>query len=216
MCHVVPHTQRFHKASPFQLPSAPPALTKPRDRKDPDHTRTNRAAKAPSYTITAVQGIASAVPPADEECAGDSEKYPLRSPSALGRARGMRSAVPPARVADSGQRRWHGAKRHPHTLAGSDRKCQILVDTGRMMINIAPFDTSGVADTSESCPSERSTRKRRGPDGPRSAIRDPPRWFQGRELGSGQGVPSLPCTSPSGSPPSRPAGPPRCPAGNAR
>jgi hypothetical protein len=39
--------RRFRKASPYQLPSAPPALTKPRDRKDPDHTRTNRAAKAP-------------------------------------------------------------------------------------------------------------------------------------------------------------------------
>jgi hypothetical protein len=48
LCHVVPHT-------------------KPRDRKDPDHTRTNRAATPTSYTITAVQGPASAVPPADEE-----------------------------------------------------------------------------------------------------------------------------------------------------
>lgn len=53
LCHVVPHT-------------------KPRDRKDPDHTRTNRAATATSYAITAVQGLASAVPPADEEPAGPS------------------------------------------------------------------------------------------------------------------------------------------------
>src|SRR5258708_7541598 len=125
------HAGASHKASPFQLPSVPPAHTKPRDRKDPDHTRTNRAAKATSYTITAVQGLTSAVPPADEESAGGSEKYRLRSPRALGRTRRMRSAVPPARVADSGQRRWHRVKRHSHTLAGSDRKCQIFVGTGR-------------------------------------------------------------------------------------
>lgn len=54
----------------------------------------------------------------------------------------MRSAVPPARVADSHQRRWHRAKHHSHTLAGSDRKCQIFVDTRRMMINFVLFDTS--------------------------------------------------------------------------
>ncbi|SED95794.1 hypothetical protein SAMN05216533_1026 [Streptomyces sp. Ag109_O5-10] len=51
LCHVVPHT-------------------KPRDRKDPDHRRTNRAATATSYTITAVQGLASAIPPADQESSG--------------------------------------------------------------------------------------------------------------------------------------------------
>jgi hypothetical protein len=162
----------FFRLRPLRGARRPPS---PRDRigQDPDHSRGSNPAKAATGAVCADQRCAASVPPADEECAGDSEKYPLRSPSALGRARGMRSAVPPARVADSGQRRWHGAKRHPHTLAGSDRKCQILVDTGRMMINIAPFDTSGVADTSESCPSERSTHKRRGPDGPRSAIRDP-------------------------------------------
>lgn len=64
------HAGASHKASPFQPPSAPPARTKPRDRKDPDHTRTNRAAKATSYTIAAAQGLESAVPPADQEPAG--------------------------------------------------------------------------------------------------------------------------------------------------
>ena len=46
------------------------AHTKPRDRQDPDHTRANGAAKATYYTITAVQGLASAVPPANEESSG--------------------------------------------------------------------------------------------------------------------------------------------------
>lgn len=63
------------------LPSAPvpPAHAKPRDRKDPDHTRTNRGAKATSYTVTAVQGLTSAVPPADEEPAGRLLPYPRQS-----------------------------------------------------------------------------------------------------------------------------------------
>lgn len=63
----IAHAGDSHKASPFQLPSVPPAHTKPRDRKDPDHTRTNRAAKCHLIHHHAVQWLAIAVPPTDEE-----------------------------------------------------------------------------------------------------------------------------------------------------
>lgn len=81
MRQVIPRTQAPPgKPSTFHLPTAPPAHTKPRDRKDPDHTRTNRAAKATPYTITAVQGLASAVPPADEEPVGVFPRQPRGAP----------------------------------------------------------------------------------------------------------------------------------------
>lgn len=97
----------------------------------------------------------------------------------------MRSAVPPARVADSHQRRWHRAKHHSHTLAGSDRKCQIFVDTRRMMINVVLFDTSvQLMDLSRVSAND----LRASVEGP--TVCDPPGSFQRREFGSGQGVPS--------------------------
>lgn len=174
----------FFRLRPLRGTGRPPS---PRDRigQDPDHSRASNPVKAETGAVCAGQRCAASVPPADEESAGGSEKYRLRSRHALGRARRMRSAVPPARVADSHQRRWHRAKHHSHTLAGSDRKCQIFVDTRRMMINVVLFDTSvQLIDLSRVSASD----LRASVEGP--TVVDPPGSFQRREFGSGQGVPS--------------------------
>jgi hypothetical protein len=62
LCHVVAAPAGdSHKASPSGCPVTP-THTKPGDRQDPDHTRTNRAAKATNCTIITVQRLASAAP----------------------------------------------------------------------------------------------------------------------------------------------------------